>query len=155
MIKKFKESLRKKENLFFWTGLVMLVLATTLWFLNGGFVKTKTANAATDIPCTPDNNYCEKWSATKLLADVNSYDWNNQATYYVTEKRTCGGDGTTPLFDQQYPGQQMAWTFFALPGSPAAVTPCKKFSDGFHQEGMAASINTPIVVDWDLEGYAK
>ncbi len=97
-----------KSKVFFWSGLVMLMLAGTVWAFNGGIVKIKSVFAGEQSgTCSTPGCYSEEWKASEVFglyrsAYVNAAQTtrddgrlnDNGPFAYMTGRRVCGETGT-------------------------------------------------------------
>jgi hypothetical protein len=149
-----------KSKVFFWSGLVMLMLAGTVWAFNGGIVKIKSvfANELSGT-CTNPGCYSEEWKANEILGDVSGYDSSGEGVGVVTRRYsiviTNAGGGADRLLDNgtvddSFNGKTLE--YFAVPGSGAST---------LSGNGVVSSngllyqyVNRPnMVVGWKVNGH--
>lgn len=154
-----------KGKVFFWSGVIMLVVAGGVWAASGGIGRVLRAYAdAQNGTCIGAGCYSEEWKADEVLGDVSGFDYGGTAVKMVTKRYgirvTRAGGGVTNLLsdasvDDAFSGQ--TFEYFAVPGSGASIVQNGgdnvRSNNGALLEYGPNGSNTPVVVSWTVNGH--
>lgn len=161
-----------KSKVFFWSGLVMLVLAGGVWAASGGIGRVLRAYATPqgDSTSTP-GSYSEKWTANEIFGvyrfaytdfnmtnrdagRLNDNPWTNvTGTRFCNDMETGAGGGY--LTNTVSPWATATGSASCTYRSRSVLTSNggASLGYGFLDSSTQDTANTPIVTVWEVNGH--
>lgn len=161
----------RKTKVFFWSGLIMLVLAGGVWAIGGGFGRIKEALANNDAGTSDaPGHYSETWTATEAFGlyrmAYTDLLMNNRDSgrlvdnFWVSQtgERVCGEEVLiggkyfpTTASDQAYAGtSSSSCTYRTLATFSSDGGTTRKYGSGY----MDSQSSYPnFVTKWEVNGH--